>query len=250
MGAMGKPTWPCTMLRHWASVMKFVRSARLPGRRPRSRSAQFGGPEVRMKLTLFAPMRRSWAGLRARSVNSRGALARCCATKARSRRTRLLPRSTEAPWAAKMSRASAFKISRPKFSRMRMEASWMASICSARSTSMGAKGLAIRRQAGWARGGVTRPSRCAQGRRRFRPDDDGEPDQDDDAAQQLHERHALDQDRAAGDDTRDGHQQLEGDDLVDAIAPQQPIPERIGQHESADGEDEEEGPETEARRGD
>src|SRR6185369_1402043 len=257
MGAMGNPTSPCRMLRLWASLMKLARSAKFPGRRPRSRSAQLGGPEVRMKLTLFSPMRRSWAGLRAWSVKLRGALATCSSTSPRSRRTRLLARSTAAPWADRMPSASAFRTSMPKFSRIRIEASWMRSSCSGSMTSMGAKGLAIWRQGGcgtpvMAHSAISPLSRreAKRGRRRLRPDDERQPRQDDGPAEELHRRDVLAEHDAAGDDTGDGHQQGEGNHLIDAVAPEQSVPEGIGDDEAAEGEAQEDGPEPQARRGD
>src|SRR4029453_4675415 len=59
-------------LKNWHSFMKLLLSSSVPGRRPRSRSEQLGGPPTGPNVIQRPPMRTSCAGLRAWRVNSAG----------------------------------------------------------------------------------------------------------------------------------------------------------------------------------
>jgi hypothetical protein len=98
----------------------------VPGRLPRSRSEQFGGPPTGAKTIHLPPMLRLCAGFRAWNVNSDGGVFSASSTMSRPIRTR--SPETLAPAFAKISRASGSRISMPSSSSTFSDWRWIASI--------------------------------------------------------------------------------------------------------------------------
>ncbi len=160
----GSVTWLSTTCRggqSWMSLTRSCTSARVPGRRPRSRSLTKAVPLVETKTVRLPPIWTEWAGLRARRVNSLGALATISSSRPRSIQTCWAAWSTFAPACSQIERASSSRKSMPISSRMRIEASWISSSCSALSNSVGGSGFSSTRKGRLSSGERRRCTRLA-----------------------------------------------------------------------------------------
>src|SRR5262245_14612451 len=135
-------------LKTCASLRKFSKSAKVPVRRPPSRSEQLGALATVPKPIDAPPTPKSFAGLRAWKTKLCGAVRSALSTSSRGNVTRLS--STSAPAAFKRSRASGSITSMP-ISRSTLSAvSWMLSISSVDKRSSGGNGSFERRFGLWA----------------------------------------------------------------------------------------------------
>ena len=124
-----------------ASRRKLRKSSWLPGRRPRSRSEQFGADAICEMTRLLPPKRTLCAGLRAWIVNSGGACAISSRIMSLSKRTRSLPSRTSAPCSFMILRAPSCSTSTPISFSTRSEARWIDSSSSSEISLVGANGI-------------------------------------------------------------------------------------------------------------